>query len=163
MKITQFDFDDYSILNIYFPNGGKSPDAWKSKLVFYEEFLNYINKLTKEGRKVIWCGDINCAHNEIDLARPKNNDGKIGFHPKERAWIDKVISQDWVDVFRNLNPQKIIYSYWHLISRARSRNVGWRIDYFFIKKDLLDKVKKIEYDNDQQGSDHCPVILEIDI
>ena len=162
-RIMRVDLGEYTLFGNYFPNGGKSKEAWEGKLVFYETFLKHVNALRKKGRKVIWTGDVNVAHNEIDLARPKDNDGKIGFHPKERAWVDKVLKADWVDVFRDMHPEKIMYSYWHLISRARSRNVGWRIDYFFVDTPLMKQVKTISYDNDQMGSDHCPVILEITI
>ncbi len=163
-RISRVDYKNISVLGVYFPNGGKSEEAWEDKLVFYEKFLKYINKLRKDGRTVIWAGDVNCAHQEIDLARPKDNNGKIGFHPKERAWLDKVINQNWVDVWRKINPTKTeIYSWWHVITRARSRNVGWRLDYFFIDNDLFNSVNKIEYLNNQMGSDHCPILIEIKI
>ncbi len=161
-RISRIDFDDFSVLGVYFPNGGKSEEAWEGKLVFYEKFLDYINQLRKEGRKVIWGGDVNCAHEYIDLARPKNNEGKIGFHPKERAWISKCIKQSWMDVWRKTFPVKTdVYSWWHVITRSRLRNVGWRIDYLFIDETLFPSVKRIEYLNDQMGSDHCPVLMEI--
>lgn len=152
----------YSVLGTYFPNGGKSELAWQHKLQFYEAWLTYVNAIRTEGRTVIWAGDVNCAHQVLDLARPKDNDGKIGFHPAERAWLDKWQAQDWVEVWRHLNPTTTeVYSWWHLISRARSRNVGWRIDYFWVDKPLLDKVQTVTYLNDQMGSDHCPVLLEL--
>ena len=161
-RIIRTDFDDWSLLNIYFPNGGKSSEAWAYKLVFYEQILAYMNALRNQGRKVIMCGDLNVAHNEIDIARPKENDGKIGFHPKERAWVDSVLENEWVDVFRAKHPESVVYSYWHLISRARERNVGWRIDSFFMDARDLERVTRVEYDNDQMGSDHCPITLEFD-
>lgn len=160
-RISRIDFDEYSILGVYFPNGGKSPEAWEGKLVFYEKFLEYVNTLRREGRKVIWCGDVNCAHEEIDLARPKDNMKSIGFLPEERAWITKVIKNGWIDVFRSLQAEKVMYSWWDVISRARLRNVGWRIDYFFVDEKLMGQVKNIEYLNNQMGSDHCPVLLKI--
>lgn len=160
-RIMSINFGNYTMFGNYFPNGGKSEEAWEGKLIFYEKFLQHINNLRKKGRKIIWCGDVNVAHNEIDLARPKANDGHIGFHPKERAWADKVVENNWIDVFRTKYPKKNIYSWWHLISRARSRNVGWRIDYFFVDKPLMKDVESISYDNDQMGSDHCPVVLKI--
>ena len=164
-RIIRVDIDlgeaSYALLGVYFPNGGKSPEAWDDKLVFYDRFLEYVNEIRASGLECIWSGDVNCAHEAIDLARPKENDGVIGFHPRERAWVTKVIENKWVDIFRTLHPKTVIYSWWHLISRARSRNVGWRIDYFFCDTRFLDRVEKIEYLNDQQGSDHCPVLLEI--
>ncbi len=161
-RVSRVDFDDYSILGVYFPNGGKSSEAWEGKLMFYENFLNYINEIRKMGQKVIFAGDVNCAHEAIDLARPKENEGKIGFHSAEREWLDRWITQGWIDVWRAKFPKKTeVYSWWHVITRSRLRNVGWRIDYFFIDKDLLSEVKNIEYLTDQMGSDHCPVLLEI--
>ncbi|MCK5460713.1 exodeoxyribonuclease III [Candidatus Gracilibacteria bacterium] len=165
-RISRIDFqrgnDAFSILGIYFPNGGKSQKAWEEKLVFYEKFLNYTNTLRSEGKIVIWGGDVNCAHEEIDLARPKNNMKSIGFLPEERTWISKCIKQGWIDIWRKTNPKTAdVYSWWHVITRSRLRNVGWRIDYFFCDEKFFPKVKKIEYLNNQMGSDHCPVMLEV--
>lgn len=160
-RISRIDIGNTTILGVYFPNGGKSPEAWEGKLVFYEQFLTTVNALRANGRNVIWAGDVNCAHDEIDLARPKDNETSIGFLPEERAWVTKVIANNWIDVFRKKYPEKVMYSWWHVITRARERNVGWRIDYFFVDQKLMPHVKNIEYLNDQMGSDHCPVSLEI--
>lgn len=160
-RISRIDFGEWTILGIYFPNGGKSPEAWKEKLIFYKRFLDYINVLRNEGQKVIWGGDINCAHKEIDIARPKENKNSIGFLPEERNWVSDVIKNNWIDVYRYKNPHTIMYSWWHMRSGARARNVGWRIDYFFVDSALISKVKKIEYLQDQMGSDHCPLLMEI--
>jgi exodeoxyribonuclease-3 len=166
-RIARVDFTlnkhDFSVLGTYFPNGGKSDEAWQHKLKFYEAWLDYVNSIRTTGRKVIWTGDVNCAHQALDLARPKDNDGKIGFHPQERAWLDRWQEAGWTDVWRYLNPTKTeVYSWWHMISRSRGRNVGWRIDYFWIDEALMSNVKNIAYLNDQMGSDHCPVMLEIE-
>lgn len=164
-RISRVDFikDDieYSLLGVYFPNGGKSAEAFESKLKFYDQFLMYVNQIRDQGKTVIWTGDINCAHNEIDLERDKENRNSIGFLPVERAWLDRVHEQVWCDVFRKLNPETVIYSWWDVFTKARDRNVGWRIDYFFVSTPDMGKVKNIEYLNDQMGSDHCPVLLEI--
>lgn len=150
------------VLSIYFPNGGKSPKAWEEKLIFFDRVLDYMNGLRAQGHNVIVGGDMNVAHAEIDLARPKENDGKIGFHPDERAWMDRVIKSEWVDVWRAKNPGTTnVYSWWDSYTRARDRNVGWRIDYFFIDARQLKKVQEIAYLNDQYGSDHCPLLLEL--
>jgi exodeoxyribonuclease-3 len=150
----------YAILGVYFPNGGKSSEAWDGKLVFYEDFLNYVNTIRQQGIECIWGGDVNCAHNEIDLARPKENKKSIGFLPEERAWVSKVIDTQWVDVFRYRNPEKVVYSWWSMQTRARARNVGWRIDYFFVDQSFETRIKNIEYLTEQMGSDHCPVVIE---
>ncbi|MCF7846574.1 MAG: endonuclease/exonuclease/phosphatase family protein [Candidatus Gracilibacteria bacterium] len=121
-----------------------------------------MNSLRSAGKKVIFAGDINCAHEPIDLARPDENDGAIGFHPDERAWISKWIADGWVDVWRDRNPTvSDVYSWWHVITRARDRNVGWRIDYFFVDQKLAPQVKKVRYLTEQMGSDHCPVEMSI--
>lgn len=152
----------YDFVSIYFPNGGKSELAWEEKLVFFDTILDYMNGLRKRGHEVIVGGDMNVAHTEIDIARPKENDGKIGFHPDERAWVDRVITHGWVDVWRAKNPDvRDVYSWWDMITRARDRNVGWRIDYFFVDEKFLEKINRVEYLHDQMGSDHCPLMMEV--
>ena len=154
--------EHWHILSVYFPNGGKSEQAWAEKLVFYQRALEYMNQLRAAGGVVVVGGDMNVAHREIDLARPQENDGKIGFHPKERAWMDDVIENNWADVWRARNPTTTdVYSWWHMITRARDRNIGWRIDYFFIAQSHLQRVAAAEYLTAQMGSDHCPLLMEI--
>ncbi len=164
-RIARIDFkkegQSFSVLGIYFPNGGKSPDAWADKLVFYEKILAYVNQLRDEGKTVIWGGDVNCAHQPIDLARPESNEGNIGFHPAERAWLDRWQAEGWIDLWRAQNPEvREVYSWWHVITRARLRNIGWRIDYFFSSQ-LSPLPFRLDYLSDQMGSDHCPVRLEV--
>ncbi len=159
----QKDGKKFSIFSIYAPNGGKSEEAWHNKIKFYREFRLFVNALREQDRKIFFCGDWNVAHQEVDLFHPKKNDGKIGFHPVERAEFSKYIAQGWVDVFREKYPKKVIYSWWHVISRARDRNIGWRIDYFFADKSMLPQIKSIEYLNSQMGSDHCPVEITISL
>ncbi len=160
-RISRISFDTTEILGVYFPNGGKSPDAWSGKLEFYEKFLEFVNSLRKEGKAVIFAGDVNCAHEEIDLARPKDNEGKIGFHPDERAWVSKWIQNGWRDAWRDQNPHvRDVYSWWHVITRSREKNVGWRIDYFFVDEKHFPHVADIQYLTKQMGSDHCPILLK---
>lgn len=155
-------FKDFVLLNCYFPNGGGGPERLKYKLEFYDHFLKFIEKLRKGGHKVIVCGDVNTAHEEIDLARPKENEKNTGFLPEERAWLDELIYSGYVDIFRHLHPNtKDAYSYWDMKTGARARNVGWRIDYFFISPDLLKSVKHASIMSDFYGSDHCPIVLEL--
>jgi exodeoxyribonuclease-3 len=130
---------------------------------FYEYFLNYINKLRENGEKVIFCGDVNTAHTEIDLARPKENSKTSGFLEIERKWIDKLIENGWVDTFRIFNKDGGNYSWWDQFTRAKERNVGWRIDYFFVDEALKDQVKSAFIMPEIEGSDHCPVGIEIEI
>ena len=158
----QWNTKHWDLLSVYFPNGGKSEQAWKEKLVFYDRMHDFMNSLREQKRIVLVGGDMNVAHNEIDLARPKANDGKIGFHPSERAWMDRLIEDGWSDVWRERNPGVTdVYSWWHMISKGRERNVGWRIDYFLLEKKHLDKVHAVDYIQEQMGSDHCPMMIEI--
>ena len=150
-----------TLINVYFPNGGAGPERLKYKLEFYDAFLKFIIKLRKNGENVIFCGDVNTAHEAIDLARPKENEENTGFLPIERAWIDKVVKNNFLDVWREFNlGKKDIYTYWDQKTRARDRNVGWRIDYFFADKKI--KIKDTGMLPDYYGSDHCPIWLEID-
>ena len=152
----------YVLINTYFPNGGGGPERLEYKLKYYDVFLSYIEGLKKKGYGIIFTGDVNTAHTEIDLARPKENVENTGFLPIERAWIDTVISKGYVDTFRTLHPEKTgAYSYWDMKTFARERNVGWRIDYFFVSENLSPNVKKAEILSDVFGSDHCPIFLNI--
>lgn len=157
-------YKDFVLLNTYFPNGGGGPDRLKYKLRFYDAFLKYIEKLHKEQYKIIFCGDVNTAHEAIDLARPKENEENTGFLPEERAWLDEVIAHGYVDIFRHLYPtKKDVYTYWDMKTAARERNVGWRIDYFFISNDLLSKIASIKTHGAVLGSDHCPIELTLSL
>ncbi|MEI6042109.1 MAG: exodeoxyribonuclease III [bacterium] len=156
-------FDKWALINCYFPNGGGAPERFQYKLDFYKEFLKYCKKLTNKGLSVVFCGDVNVAHEEIDLARPKQNKKSIGFLPEERIWIDKFIEAGYVDVFRELHPHKIdAYTWWDMKTFARERNVGWRIDYFFVSKKIMNQIKSCTIEDDFTGSDHCPVKLVVD-
>ena len=152
---------DVVLFNIYFPNGGGGPERLSYKLEFYETFISYIEKLRKAGKSIIFCGDVNTAHNEIDLARPKANENNTGFLRIERDWIDEVVENGYVDTFRQLNPEKVQYSWWDMKTFARDRNIGWRIDYFFTSPDLISSIKSTKILDSVFGSDHCPVVLEL--
>ena len=155
-------YPNFILINCYFPNGGGGPERLKYKLEFYDAFLEFINKLREKGRNIIFCGDINTAHEEIDLARPKENQDNTGFLPIERAWMDEVVNNGWVDIFRNLYPnKKDIYTYWDQKTRARDRNVGWRIDYFFTNQSFASKIRSFKTLSDYYGSDHCPIMIDI--
>ncbi|MDO9399099.1 MAG: exodeoxyribonuclease III [bacterium] len=155
------DSEETVIINCYFPNAGVSPERFIFKMEYYDKFLKFINKLKKDGKKIIFCGDINTAHKEIDIARPKENEKHTGFLPIERAWIDKIIFNGYIDTFRFFYPKKIQYSWWDMKTFARNRNVGWRIDYFFISENLKNSLKKAEILDNIMGSDHCPILLEL--
>jgi len=151
---------NYTVITGYFPNGGAGPHRLKYKLEYYEKFLKFILKLRKNGEKIIFCGDINTAHKAIDLARPKENVENTGFLPIERAWIDKVVKNNFIDTYRKFYPSEVgAYTYWDQKTRARDRNVGWRLDYFFTDSKI--KIKNTGIMSDYYGSDHCPIWLEL--
>lgn len=159
--VTAF-FKDFILINIYFPNGGGGPERLAYKLAFYDHFLKYIEGLRKKQPHIIFCGDINTAHTEVDLARPKENEKNTGFLPIERAWIDKVVSKNYIDVYRHFNPEKIgAYTYWDMKTFARDRNVGWRIDYFFVTEETMKHIRDTKIFDTVFGSDHCPVSLDL--
>jgi exodeoxyribonuclease-3 len=160
-RIVGGEYEDFWLLNVYFPNGGQGPHRLEYKMRFYDSFLSFAEKL-REKKPVIFCGDINTAHEEIDLARPKENEKSTGFLPEERAWIDEVVNAGYVDSFRHFHPHtKDAYTYWDTQTRARDRNVGWRIDYFFVASELIKKIKKAEIENEIYGSDHCPLSITL--
>ena len=155
------EYEDFWLLNVYFPNGGQGPERLDYKMRFYDAFLVFIEKLRKQ-KSVIFCGDVNTAHEEIDLARPKENEESTGFLPQERAWIDEVVDAGYMDVYRHFFPTKRdAYTYWDLFTHARDRNVGWRIDYFFVAREYIARIKKTEIHSEVYGSDHCPISITI--
>lgn len=161
-RVIMAEYKDFTLINIYFPNGGGAPERLEYKLAFYKHFLDYVEKLRKSQPNIVFCGDVNVAHEAIDLARPKENETHIGFLPIERAWVDKVIGKGWTDVFRHFYPDKTgAYTYWDMKTFARDRNVGWRIDYFFATPEMLKHVKSVEILDDIIGSDHCPIRLTL--
>ena len=160
-RLVGAEFKDFFVCNVYFPNGGGGPERLAYKLSFYDAFLAFIEE-KREKKPVIFMGDVNTAHEEIDLARPKENKENTGFLPEERAWLDEVVRAGYIDTYRHFFPDKAgAYSYWDLKTRARDRNVGWRIDYLFASRELGKKLKKASIHSDIFGSDHCPVSLEL--
>ena len=156
-------YPEFILCNVYFPNGKQNAERLKYKLDFYDAFFNYLEPRRLRGEKIIFCGDINTAHQEIDLARPKENSKISGFLPIERAWFDKLVAHGYIDIFRHFNKKPGQYTWWDMKSRARERNVGWRIDYFFITGNLLSQVDKAFIMPDVTGSDHCPIALFLKI
>lgn len=160
-RYIRLDFKDFSLLNIYYPNGKASPERLSYKLEFYEAFLKHAQKLRKEGKNLVICGDFNTAHKPIDLARPKENEEISGFLPEERAWMDKFVAKGYIDAFRKFHPEPHRYTWWSLRTAARERNVGWRIDYFFVSEELENNLYSASIESEVQGSDHCPLCLEL--
>jgi exodeoxyribonuclease-3 len=157
------DYGKFVLMNIYFPNGKASQARLDYKMAFYDAFLNYADRLKGQGRKVIVCGDINTAHDERDIARPRENSKVSGFLPAERAWMDRFESHGYVDTFRMFNRDGGHYTFWDVVSGARARNVGWRIDYFYVSENMRNDVKEAFIMADVMGSDHCPIGLKLGI
>lgn len=173
-RLIHLEYDKFHFINCYVPNGGEEimDDFGRPtghfmrvpfKMGFLDCFLKYAQGLART-KPVVVCGDFNIAHKEIDLARPNENTKQTGFLPEERAWLDKFISAGFVDTFRALHARDVgKYTWWSYKMRARERNIGWRIDYFFVSTALRAKIKEASIENAVEGSDHCPVILTLDI
>jgi len=160
-RIVITEYKEFILFNIYFPNGKKNEERLQYKMRFYKAFQKYAVDLKKKGKKIIVCGDVNTAHKEIDLARPKPNEKVSGFLPQERKWIDGFLADGFIDTLRMFNDKPEVYTWWDQITRARDRNVGWRIDYFFISDNLKDNITDAFTMPDVMGSDHCPVGIKL--
>lgn len=157
------EYPNFYFLNIYFPNGGQGEERIQFKLRFYDKFLEKSKELFNTGKTVIACGDVNTAHQEIDLARPKENAGVTGFLPEERAWLSRFFSEGYSDVYRLFEKGGGHYTWWDYKTRARERNVGWRIDYFMVDEKSVPQVTGAEILAEVMGSDHCPIKLQMNI
>ncbi len=160
-RILRLEYKDFILYNIYFPNGQMSEERLQYKMDFYDQFLKVVKKLDDEGKNVIVCGDYNTAHKEIDLKNPKANKDRSGFLPIEREWIDKYIENGFVDTFREFDLSPGQYSWWSYRFKAREKNAGWRIDYFFVNERFKSAVKDAFIQQEVLGSDHCPIGIEI--
>jgi exodeoxyribonuclease-3 len=161
-RVLQAEFKNFTLISAYFPNSQDAGARLDYKLAFCEAMLKYCNSLAKKGRHFVLCGDYNIAHTPIDIARPKENEGNAGYLPEERAWMDSFTGAGHVDTFRHFHPGEAgHYSWWSYRAAARQRNVGWRLDYHCTDKAFLPKVKKSIIRPEVEGSDHCPVELEI--
>ena len=157
------EYENFVLFNIYYPNGKARAERLQYKMDFYDAFLKYANKLKKAGKNIVVCGDVNTAHKEIDLARPKQNEKTSGFLPEEREWIDKFLDQGYLDTFRMFNDEPEKYTWWDMVTRARDRNVGWRIDYFFASESIKKNIDSAFIMADVMGSDHCPIGITLKI
>ncbi len=164
-RILALDLEHFILLNVYFPNGQTGDERLDYKLRFYEAFFAYCDLLRAQGRALVICGDYNTAHNEIDLKNPKENQKTSGFLRIERDWIDRIVARGYIDTFRHLYPDAVKYSWWTYRFKARERNVGWRIDYFFVTPEIVARgwLREAFIDNDIFGSDHCPVGIVLEI
>jgi exodeoxyribonuclease-3 len=163
-RIVEHHYEDIVLFNVYFPNGQKDEERLQYKLEFYDRFLEYCEGLREAGKSIIICGDVNTAHRPIDLKNPKSNEKTSGFLPIERAWIDKLIGHGYIDTFRYVHGDKEEeYSWWSYRFSARTKNVGWRIDYFFISEELAECLDDAFILQEITGSDHCPVGIRLNL
>lgn len=153
----------FTLVNVYVPNGKSGPERLAWKMDFSERLLELLDAEKKHNGMVLLAGDINTAHREIDLARPRENSRVSGFLPEERAWIDRLLESGFVDTFRLFESGGGHYTWWSQVTRARERNVGWRIDYLFATRRLRPFVKEAFILDRVTGSDHCPAGLELDL
>lgn len=158
-RVIRTDYADFSLFNVYFPNGQRGQERVDYKLQFYEKLLELCDDLHALGKGVIITGDFNTSHREIDLANPKENQKTSGFLPEERVWIDKYLEHGFIDAFRYLYPESVQYTWWTYRFGARGRNIGWRLDYYLVSKSLIDQVEDVIVFDKVLGSDHCPVSL----
>ena len=161
-RVLHIEYPDFHLFNGYFPNSGMGPERLAHKMQFYDEFLSLTERLRQAGKGIVVCGDVNTAHTEIDIARPKENENSPGFMPVERAWVSKLVAHGYHDTFRIFVAEPGHYTWWDMKTGGRARNVGWRIDYFFVSDELRGRVKAAGIMPSVQGSDHCPITLEIE-
>ena len=173
-RIVHLEFDKFHFFNGYFPNGGAAvldehgnpTGQFKRvpyKMGFFQSFLLYAQQL-RQTKPIVVCGDFNIAHRPIDLAHPKQNENNTGFLPEERAFFDKLLSCGYVDTFRQVHGDlKDQYTWWSYKTRARERNIGWRIDYFLVSEELVPAIKDAGIESTVTGSDHCPIYLSLDL
>lgn len=160
-RVIRMRFPNFLLYNVYFPSGQRGHDRVAYKLEFYARLLEQCAALHQQGENLVVCGDFNTAHQEIDLANPKSNQKTSGFLPEERAWVDRYLQNGFVDAYRQLYPARVQYTWWTYVTNARSRNVGWRLDYFLVSETLMDQVEDVTVHDDVPGSDHCPVTLTL--
>ena len=166
---------DFTLYNVYFPNGrqredGPDPERLAFKLAFYDNLFHVLEEERAEGKRLVISGDWNTAHTEVDLARPKENDGVTGFLPGERQALQRYVDHGYVDTFRHfhpaaryagMRPEERDYTWWNYRVGARDRNIGWRIDYHFVNAEMVDSLAGATIQPDVLGSDHCPVVVEL--
>ena len=160
-RVITLEYDEFYLVNCYTPNAQRELTRLEYRMEWEDAFRKYLNNLNKP---IILCGDLNVAHNEIDLKNPKTNRGNAGFTDEERDKMTVLLNSGFIDTFRFLYPEKQdAYSWWSYMGRAREKNIGWRIDYFIVSKELNNKIIDAKIHSEIYGSDHCPVELEIKI
>ncbi len=160
-RIIRADYDDFSVMSIYFPSGSSGEGRQAYKMEFLADFQAYINELKKEIPNLIISGDYNICHKAIDIHNPVSNKNNSGFLPEEREWVDNFIESGFIDSFRYFNDQPHLYTWWTYRFGARGKNLGWRIDYHMVSKPLESRLKRAAILSEAVHSDHCPILLEI--
>jgi len=162
-RILRADFGDFSVLSCYFPSGSSGEERQDFKMGFLAYFQEYIDELKKTRKKLLISGDVNICHEAIDIHNPVSNKNSSGFLPEERAWVTQFLKGGFIDTFRHLNKEIVKYSWWTYRFSARKKNLGWRIDYHLISDNLLPQLKTASILNEAEHSDHCPIVVEIDV
>jgi len=161
-RVLRIKYPDFYLYNIYFPNSGMNAKRLDFKVDFCNALLEQLVELKNNGENVVITGDYNIAHHPIDVYNPKNCEGKSGYLPEERAWLDQLEEAGFIDTFRMFDEGENNFTWWSYRTKARDRNAGWRLDYFYVNEEIIDNVKSAEILSDIFGSDHCPVTLELD-
>lgn len=161
-RVITLEFEKFYLVNIYVPNSKRELERLDYRMIWEDEIRKYLCNLNKK-KPVIMCGDLNVAHEEIDLKNPKTNRRNAGFTDEERNKMTELLSANFTDSFRYIYPEKIAYSWWSYMGNAREKDIGWRIDYFIVSSDIKEKIKDAYIFKDIYGSDHCPVGLDIEI
>ena len=156
------EYDNFFLVNCYVPNSKRELERLESRIRFEDLMREYLNKL-KEQKNVIYCGDLNVAHEEIDIKNPNTNHHSAGFTDEERNKMTELLNSGYIDTFRYFNKDTIKYTWWSYMHQARLKDIGWRIDYFIVNKEFIDRILKSTIYTDVLGSDHCPIMLDIDI
>jgi exodeoxyribonuclease-3 len=160
-RVLVAEYKNFTLINAYFPNSQRDHARLGYKLDFCSEMLKFTEKLRKKGKDVVLCGDFNIAHKEIDLKNPKTNVQNAGFLPEERAWLDDFVKAGYHDTFRQFNQEGGHYTWWSYRPGVRARNIGWRLDYFFVNGEFKGRLKQVIHQHTVKGSDHCPVHLQL--
>ncbi len=162
-RVLRTDFDGFSVVNVYIPSGSSGEHRHEFKMEFLKDFRAYLDELKKNQENLIVLGDYNIVHTRLDIHNPDRKDNPSGYRPDERAWLDQLFASGFNDSFRLIYPDEVLFSWWSYRAGSRQRNKGWRIDYISVTDKLKDKIRDVIFYKDPVFSDHCPVVLEIDI
>ena len=162
-RVLMTEFPDFTLINAYFPNSQREHARLDYKLSFCRAITRRLNRMRREGRNLVLCGDYNIAHRPIDLRNPKQNQNNAGFLPEERAWMERFLKNGYVDAFRRFCDEPGHYTWWSYRPTIRERNIGWRIDYFCVNVEFAPALRRAFHQPEIHGSDHCPIGLELDV